>query len=269
MKKLLTLTIGLLIAGSGFADSVNVIGGMGLLNAGSWWKVVSITEITSPTHGTQSHFGMMAGDDSVANRMFVATIEANGEWNVVNIRLSPDYPYFTPREFRVNADLSMDFRNTEPAKEVEYANCVPQTNNGFTNLADGTIIRFYAFVDPNHVGGSAGPAGADGADGAAGADGADSTVAGPTGATGATGGQGEQGKLGPAGADAPCIDCVDLSPALIDFACKILAANPPTSQEAFDDCVDAILGALTATTNVCGDKSACLAQIKADIDALK
>jgi len=108
-----------------------------------------------------------------------------------------------------------------------------------------------------HVAGGGGGAGADGTNGTDGTDGAD-------------GGQGDQGKQGDAGADAPCIECVDLSPILVEFACKILAANPPTTQQAFDDCVAAILNAMTATTDICGgDTAGCLASITADIEAAK
>ena len=74
-------------------------------------------------------------------------------------------------------------------------------------------------------------------------------AAGPTGATGDDGSQGVQGKVGPAGDDAPCVDCSVLTDAVIDFTCKILAANPPTSEATFDECVDAVVDALTLTTN--------------------
>ena len=113
--------------------------------------------------------------------------------------------------------------------------------------------------------GTNGTNGADGATGAQGPQGKDGAQ-GPAGSTGSTG---PAGLTGTAGADAPCVDCVDLSPVIINFACKMLANNIPTTQQAFDDYVDAVIGALTITTNVCGDKSACLAQIATDIDALK
>jgi hypothetical protein len=97
---------------------------------------------------------------------------------------------------------------------------------------------------------------------------------GDPGPQGDPGSQGVQGKIGPAGdtgAAAPCVDCSVLTDAVIDFTCKILAANPPTILTAFDDYVDAIVDALTLTTNVCApsDHATCIADIKTAIDALK
>jgi|GEM_PF-2221060 hypothetical protein len=268
MKYLLTLTVGLLIAGSGISATTNVIGGIGIASKGAWWDTISITSVNSPTYGdqlqyngvvqvpSQSPIGYDGIDIQLPNHRFGAAVDP-GEWNTVYFRLSPDFPYIETREFRVNADQSMDFRNPAENKFVLYNTCVPNTVNNYTNIADGTIIRFYAFIDPNHMTGSAGPAGPPGNDGAPGSAGAD-------------GGQGAQGTIGPAGADAPCIECVDLSSVLVDFTCKILAANPPTNELDFDADVDSVLNAMTATINVCGgDKAACLAQIKADIDAAK
>lgn len=118
-------------------------------------------------------------------------------------------------------------------------------------------------------GGASGPTGPQGDQGKQGDAGADG-VAGAAGTNGVDGADGANGPTGPTGADAPCVDCATLSTAVIDFTCKILAANPPTTTQAFDDSADAIVDALTITSNVCdGDTAGCIAQIKTDIDALK
>jgi hypothetical protein len=159
--------------------------------------------------------------------------------------------------FTVTADGTV-FPNTFQMEIVGYDDCTGNPHTSYVIVSqrgnEGGAPALPGVDGAPGADGAAGPAGADGADGAA----------------GATGGQGDQGKQGDAGTDTPCIECIDLSPILVEFVCKVFAAHTPTTEQAFDDAVAAILNAMTATANICGDDTAgCLAAIAQEIEDAK
>jgi hypothetical protein len=184
--------------------------------------------------------------------------DGNERWNQIRFQDYDRANAIYTREFTVKTDCTIDFRIDASSPVIEEK--LPFMRNDYTILAaDSSIFLWVTIDDPRCSGvGADGAAGADGADGAAGAEGA----------AGAAGADGTDGADGADGA-APCVDCSTLSDAVVDFTCKMMAGNPPSSVSEFDDYVDAVVDTLTLTTNVCTDKAQCIIDIKAAITALK
>lgn len=286
MNKLITTIAAiamLAVSGSAFAqlsdgDKVNVLCISQHMNSGQLGHVQMIN-VDTPPYGVQNinavtnhniSSGAIQAPINLKNRQHFliqaqAREDGNEAWNRISFEDYDRSNAIYTREFAIKADCTIDYRVSDGGWSSEGG--LAFERNDYTMLAaDGSIFMSITIEDPRC--GGPGPAGAAGADGAAGAAG-DSGADGAAGADGAQGDSGAAGADGADGDDAPCVDCSILSDAVVDFTCKMMAANPPTSVPAFDDYVDAIVNTLTLTTNVCTDKAQCITDIKAVINDLK